>query len=40
MNSLFLEYVTDMLFVLIAIIGSIVAILFAFVKKMNKRRVR
>ncbi|WP_328586482.1 EYxxD motif small membrane protein [Bacillus massilinigeriensis] len=37
---MFLEYVTDMSFVLISLIGSIIAILFVYVKKVNKRRVR
>ncbi|AIE58810.1 putative membrane protein [Bacillus methanolicus MGA3] len=37
---MFLEYVMDMSFVLIALIGSIVALLFVYVRKTNKKRVR
>lgn len=37
---MFWEYITDMSFVLTAIIGSIVAISFAFIKKTKKKRAR
>ncbi|WP_349292648.1 EYxxD motif small membrane protein [Bacillus methanolicus] len=37
---MFLEYVMDMSFVLIALIGSIVALLFVYVRKTNKKRIR
>jgi hypothetical protein len=35
---MFWEYVTDMSFVLIALIGSIIALLFVFIRKSSKRR--
>lgn len=35
---MFWEYLTDMSFVLIALIGSIVALLFVFIRNSNKRR--
>ncbi|WP_335869414.1 EYxxD motif small membrane protein [Bacillus sp. 2205SS5-2] len=35
---MFLEYITDMTFVLAALIGGIVAILFVYVRKTKKRR--
>ncbi|MFC0414867.1 EYxxD motif small membrane protein [Cytobacillus solani] len=35
---MFWEYLTDMSFVLIALIGSIVALLFVFIRKSNKGR--
>ncbi|MBP2240894.1 hypothetical protein J2Z40_001454 [Cytobacillus eiseniae] len=35
---MFWEYLTDMSFVLIALIGSIVALLFVFIRKSSKRR--
>ncbi|MFB5197929.1 EYxxD motif small membrane protein [Neobacillus sp. KR4-4] len=37
---MFLEYLTDMSFVLIAIIGSIVALLYTFIRRTSKRRAR
>ncbi|MFE8697073.1 EYxxD motif small membrane protein [Cytobacillus sp. FJAT-53684] len=37
---MFWEYLTDMSFVLIALIGSIVALLFVYIRKSNKRRAR
>ncbi len=37
---MFWEYVMDMSFVLIALIGSIVAILYVFIRKTKKGRVR
>ncbi|MES9656938.1 MULTISPECIES: EYxxD motif small membrane protein [Bacillaceae] len=37
---MFLEYVTDMSFVLIILIGSIVAILYAFIRKSGKKGAR
>ncbi|WP_342456742.1 EYxxD motif small membrane protein [Bacillus methanolicus] len=37
---MFLEYVMDMSFVLITLIGSIVALLFVYVRKTKKKRVR
>ncbi|MGD6942508.1 EYxxD motif small membrane protein [Cytobacillus gottheilii] len=36
---MFWEYLTDMSFVLIAIIGSIVALLFVFIRNIRKKRV-
>lgn len=36
---MFLEYVMDMSFVLITLIGSIVALIFVYVRKTNKKRV-
>jgi hypothetical protein len=35
---MFWEYVSDMSFVLIALIGSIVALLFVYIKKSRKRQ--
>jgi hypothetical protein len=37
---MFWEYLTDMSFVLIAIIGSIVALIYAFIRRTDKRRAR
>lgn len=37
---MFWEYFTDMSFVLIAIIGSIVALLYTFIRRTSKRRAR
>ena len=37
---MFWEYLTDMSFVLIALIGSIVALLFVYIRKSSKRRAR
>ncbi|MEH7073001.1 EYxxD motif small membrane protein [Neobacillus drentensis] len=37
---MFLEYLTDMSFVIIAIIGSIVALLYAFIRRTGKRGAR
>ncbi|WP_338030804.1 EYxxD motif small membrane protein [Cytobacillus citreus] len=37
---MFLEYLTDMSFVLIALIGGIVALLFVYMRKSKKRRAR
>ncbi|WP_331457198.1 EYxxD motif small membrane protein [Bacillus sp. FJAT-29937] len=37
---MFLEYLTDMSFVLIIVVGSIIALLFAFMRKSRKRRAR
>ncbi|WP_407691446.1 EYxxD motif small membrane protein [Robertmurraya mangrovi] len=37
---MFWEYVSDMSFVLITLIGSIVALLFVYIKKSNRRRAR
>ncbi|MFP5107126.1 EYxxD motif small membrane protein [Neobacillus sp. C211] len=37
---MFWEYLTDMSFVLIAIIGSIVALLYVFIRRTGKRRAR
>ncbi|WP_338091718.1 EYxxD motif small membrane protein [Peribacillus tepidiphilus] len=37
---MYLEYVTDLSFVLIALIGSLIALLFVFVKKTRKKRMR
>ncbi|MBM7650179.1 hypothetical protein JOC78_003163 [Bacillus ectoiniformans] len=37
---MFMEYVTDMSFVLIALIGSIVALLFVYVKRSKRRRAQ
>ncbi|MEH7084800.1 EYxxD motif small membrane protein [Neobacillus drentensis] len=37
---MFWEYLTDMSFVLIAIIGSIVALLYTFIRRSSKRRAR
>ncbi|WP_331280775.1 EYxxD motif small membrane protein [Bacillus sp. UNC41MFS5] len=34
------EYLTDMSFVLIAIIGSILALLYTFIRRTSKRRTR
>lgn len=39
-DDMFLEYISDMLFVLIAIIGGIVAIFYAYLRKTKKRRAR
>ncbi|MFC5733363.1 EYxxD motif small membrane protein [Cytobacillus gottheilii] len=36
---MFWEYLTDMSFVLIAIIGSIIALLFVFIRNIRKKRV-
>ncbi|WP_373886062.1 EYxxD motif small membrane protein [Cytobacillus gottheilii] len=36
---MFWEYLTDMSFVLVAVIGSIIALLFVFVRKIRKKRV-
>ncbi|WP_337189724.1 EYxxD motif small membrane protein [Bacillus dakarensis] len=35
---MFWEYVSDLSFVLIILIGSIVALLYAYMKRTNKRR--
>ncbi|WP_373463282.1 EYxxD motif small membrane protein [Bacillus sp. SORGH_AS_0510] len=37
---MFWEYVSHMSFVLIVIIGSIVALLFAYMRRSSKRRAR
>jgi hypothetical protein len=37
---MFWEYVTDMSFVLIILIGSLVALFFAYMKKSNRKHVR
>jgi hypothetical protein len=37
---MFWEYLLDMSFVLISLIGGIVAILFVFIRRSNKRRAR
>ncbi|WP_349293094.1 EYxxD motif small membrane protein [Cytobacillus spongiae] len=37
---MFLEYISDMSFVLITLIGSIVAILFVYFRKSNRKRAR
>ncbi|WP_373561643.1 MULTISPECIES: EYxxD motif small membrane protein [Bacillaceae] len=37
---MFWEYLTDMSFILIAIIGSIVALLYTFIRRTSKRRAR
>ncbi|MEI5907365.1 EYxxD motif small membrane protein [Bacillus spongiae] len=34
---MFLEYVTDMTFVLVSLIGGIIAILYVYVRKTKKR---
>ncbi|MEH7342898.1 EYxxD motif small membrane protein [Bacillus sp. JJ1532] len=39
-SIMFLEYLTDMSFVLIILVGSIIALLFAFMRKSRKRRAR
>ena len=35
-----LEYITDMSYVLLSIIGGLVAFLFVYVKRVKKKRVR
>ncbi|WP_433746842.1 EYxxD motif small membrane protein [Falsibacillus pallidus] len=37
---MFMEYLTDMSFVLIALIGGIVAISYVYIKRVRGRRVR
>ncbi|WP_332248313.1 EYxxD motif small membrane protein [Bacillus sp. SG-1] len=37
---MFWEYVTDLSYVLISVIGGIIAILYAFMRKGRKKRVR
>ncbi|WP_367949350.1 EYxxD motif small membrane protein [Bacillus sp. FJAT-29790] len=37
---MFLEYLTDMSFVLIALIGGIVALLYVYIRRSNKKRAR
>jgi hypothetical protein len=37
---MFWEYLADMSFVLIALIGSIVALIYAFIRRSSKRRAR
>ncbi|WP_374703386.1 EYxxD motif small membrane protein [Bacillus sp. V3-13] len=37
---MFLEYISDVLFVLITLIGSIVALVYVYVRKTNKKRAR
>ncbi|MFB3165159.1 EYxxD motif small membrane protein [Neobacillus sp. 179-J 1A1 HS] len=37
---MFWEYLLDMSFVLISLIGSIVALLFVFIRRSNRRRAR
>ncbi|WP_342025880.1 MULTISPECIES: EYxxD motif small membrane protein [Cytobacillus] len=39
-DNMFWEYVMDMTFVLAAIIGSIVALLFVYIRKTKKGRAR
>ncbi|WP_409970704.1 EYxxD motif small membrane protein [Bacillus sp. Bva_UNVM-123] len=40
MNEMFWEYFSDMSFVLIILIGGIVALLYAFLRKSRKGRAR
>jgi len=37
---MFMEYVTDMSFVLITLIGSIVALLYVYIRRSKNRRVQ
>ncbi|MGX6444649.1 EYxxD motif small membrane protein [Neobacillus sp. K501] len=37
---MFWEYLLDMSFVLIALIGGIVALLYVYIRRYNKRRAR
>jgi hypothetical protein len=37
---MFFEYVSDMSFVLITLIGSIIAILYVYLRRSNKKRAR
>ncbi|WP_373428158.1 EYxxD motif small membrane protein [Neobacillus niacini] len=37
---MFWEYLLDMSFVLISLIGGIVALLFVFIRRSNRRRAR
>lgn len=37
---MFWEYLLDMSFVLIALIGGIVALLYVYIRRSNKRRAR
>ncbi|MEH7444301.1 EYxxD motif small membrane protein [Bacillus sp. JJ1122] len=39
-DTMFWEYVTDMSFVWIAIVGSIIALLLVYTRGVNKRRAR
>ncbi|MFE8701312.1 EYxxD motif small membrane protein [Cytobacillus sp. FJAT-54145] len=40
MDILFWEYVSDMSFILVTVIGSIVAIIYAYMRRSNKRSTR
>ncbi|WP_410489324.1 EYxxD motif small membrane protein [Bacillus sp. DTU_2020_1000418_1_SI_GHA_SEK_038] len=37
---MFLEYLTDMSFVLIILIGSIIALVYSYMRRSKKRRAR
>ncbi|WP_396021205.1 EYxxD motif small membrane protein [Bacillus sp. S/N-304-OC-R1] len=37
---MFMEYLTDMSFVLIILVGSIIALLYAFMRKTKRKRAR
>ncbi|WP_325050549.1 EYxxD motif small membrane protein [Falsibacillus albus] len=37
---MFMEYLTDMSFVLIALIGGIVALFYVYIRKSRRKRVR
>lgn len=39
-GTMFWEYLIDMSFVWIALIGSIIALLFVYTRRSNKRRAR
>lgn len=37
---MFMEYLTDMSFVLIILVGSIIALLYAFMRRTKRKRAR